>query len=191
MSFTFADWHREMPDLPGWARREAFRFRPPRDQEACWDDLGRRTRAQHETDWELERRLFYEPWPPPKKSRESYPHGRPTSTSTGADRVEFDHDDPLKRVPATEYLPAIAGVVVSSSGRCRCPMPDHPDVHPSCKAYGTRWKCFSCGAKGGIIEVAREVYGIEPIGKDFWCLRDRILEALGEGPIEAKGGGDG
>jgi hypothetical protein len=90
----------------------------------------------------------------------------------------------LKRIPASQYLPAIAGVDVSSSGRCRCPTPLHRDEHPSAKAYGTRWVCFWCGAKGGIIEVAREVYGVEPTGRDFWRLRDLILEALGEQPVE-------
>jgi hypothetical protein len=117
-----------------------------------------------------------EPEPPPKRRR---PHHRtPTSTSTGTSRVQFDDNDPLKRIPAAEYLPAIAGVDVSSSGRCRCPMPDHEDVHPSAKCYGTRWHCFSCGAGGTIIDLGAAVYDLEPRGAGFIELRRRIASAL-------------
>jgi hypothetical protein len=112
------------------------------------------------------------------RNRRSPHHGTATSTSTGSDPVEFDHDDPLRRIPAAEYLPVIAGVEVLSSGRVRCPMPDHPDEHPSAKVYGTRWRCFSCGAGGSIIDVAAAIYGIGTTGSDYWRLRDRIVEAF-------------
>jgi hypothetical protein len=159
---TFHDWHRETEGQPGWARREGFRFLPSHVQDAGWDDLRRRVQKQHEADWEAEKWLLYEPWPPPKRRR---PHqGTPQSTSTGTDRVQFETHDPLKRIPAIRYLPAIAHVDVSSSGRCRCPRPDHPDEHPSAKAYGTLWRCFSCGAGRTIIDVAEAVYGIPPPG---------------------------
>lgn len=105
------------------------------------------------------------------------------STSTVAGRVEFDHDDPLRRIPASEYLPLIAGVEVPSSGRCRCPMPDHEDERPSAKAYGIRWVCFSCGASGTIIDVAAAVYGLPASGPDYWRVRDRIVEALVWAPL--------
>jgi hypothetical protein len=72
----------------------------------------------------------FEPDPP---KRINAGQGTATRTSTVAARVQFDHDDPLKRIPAAEYLPLIAGVEVSSSGRCRCPMPDHEDLHPSAR----------------------------------------------------------
>jgi hypothetical protein len=178
---TFERWRDLHRDMAGWARREAFRFQPEHDQDAAWNALHKRCRLQHESDWAAEKRLLYKPWPPVKRRR---PHqGTPQSTSTRTERVQFVDGDPLKRIPAVQYLPAIASVDVSSSGRCRCPMRDHEDVHPSCKTYGTRWVCFSCGAKGGVIEVASEVYGVEPRGRDFWRLRDLILEALGE-PVE-------
>jgi len=183
---TFERWRDLHRDMPAWARCEAFPFLAEADQRACWDELAERSRLRNESEYLLERQL-YEPWGPTKRRK---PHqGTPQSTSTGTERVQFDDGDPLKQIPAVQYLPAIAGVDVSSSGRFRCPMRDHPDVHPSAKAYGTRWVCFSCGAKGGIIEVAREVYGVEPTGRGFWELRDRILEALGERPV--KGGRHG
>jgi hypothetical protein len=178
MSFTFRDWHAATAALPGWARAEIFRFLSEDDQASCWEDQAERTRLQHEADWEAEKRLLYDEYPPPK--RLSPHHGTPTTTSTDKGRVELpEHDDPLKRIPAAVYLPAIACVVVSSSGRCRCPMPDHPDEHPSAKAYGTRWVCFSCGARGDVIKLASEVYGLEPRGRDFIELRRLIAAALG------------
>jgi hypothetical protein len=179
-SLTFEAWHAQTAGMAGWARREAIRFVPGRDQDACWDALSRHCQLQHESDWLAEKRL-YEQWPPPKRRK---PHqGTAQSTSTATGRVQFDTGDPLKQVPAVVYLPAIAGVDVSASGRCRCPMRDHPDAHPSAKAYGTRWYCFSCGAGGSIVDAAAAVYGLEPTGRDFWRLRDLILEALGE-PVE-------
>jgi hypothetical protein len=125
----------------------------------------------------------YEPLAPEPRSLRRVDQGTPTSTSTSAGRVQFEHDDPLRRIPATEYLPVIAGVEVSSNGRCRCPMPDHEDLHPSAKAYGARWHCFACGAGGSIIDLAVAIYGIEPSGPDYWRLRDRILEALVWSPL--------
>jgi hypothetical protein len=180
---TFASFHAATPNMPGWARVEAFRFLPAEDQASCWVAL----QAESDRRNELERRdpLLYDEWPPPK--RLSPHHGTPTSTSTDKGRVELpEHDDPLKRIPAAVYLPAIAGVDVSSSGRCRCPMPDHPDEHPSAKAYGTRWVCFSCGAKGDVIKLASEIYAIEGRGEGYWQLRDRIVEALDGAPMDPK-----
>ena len=124
--------------------------------------------------------------PPEPSKRRSVLHGTPQSTSTGSNRVELQTDDPLKQIPASQYLPVIAGVEVSSNGRCQCPMPDHPDEHPSAKCYGTRWVCFSCGAGSSIIDVAAAIYGIDPTGPGFWRLRDRILEALVWAPLHGR-----
>jgi hypothetical protein len=107
----------------------------------------------------------------------------PQSTSNGSGRVDLPEwdDDPLRRIPAKEYLPVIADVEVSATGTCRCPLPDHEDRHPSAKTYGARWHCFGCNRRGGIIDVAAAVYGVEPTGADYWRLRDMILDALEPG----------
>lgn len=130
-------------------------------------------------------RYTAEPADDPPKRRRAH-HGTPQSTSTASARVTFDHphDDPLKTIPASQYLPALTGELVSSSGRIRCPRPDHEDVHPSAKCYGTEWKCFSCGAGGSIIDAASAIYGIPATGPDYWRLRDRILEALVWSPLQ-------
>jgi hypothetical protein len=115
----------------------------------------------------------------PRRTRRTPHHGTPTSTSTGSGRVELEHNDPLKSIPAKLYLPAVAGVEVSSTGRCRCPMPDHRDEHPSAKAYGARWKCFSCGAEGTIIDLGAALYDLEPTGRGYHEIRSHLLADLG------------
>jgi hypothetical protein len=114
-----------------------------------------------------------------EKRRRSF-HSTPTSTSTGSGRVGFADasDDPLRRIPASQYLLALAGTEVSPTGICRCPMPAHPDRRPSAKCYGVRWHCFACGASGGIYELGAEVYGLETTGSDFLRLRELIAQAL-------------
>jgi hypothetical protein len=155
---------------------EAFDTLSQREQDEAWNDLRRRADMRLEGELLYEKRLGEE-WPPPKRRTSS--HGTPTSTSTRAGRVRFpDHGDPLKSIAADVYLPILTGEVVSPSGRTRCPMRDHPDEHPSAKAYGTRWVCFSCGAMGGIIDAAAEAYGLEPTGSDYLKLRDRIVRDL-------------
>jgi hypothetical protein len=115
-----------------------------------------------------------------QKRRESYPQSQPIRKSVGSDRVGLSNwdDDALRRVPASEYLPALTGNEVSASGRTRCPRPDHEDRNPSAKAYGIRWNCFACNEKGGIYEAASAVYGLRTEGSDFLRLRELIAQAL-------------
>ena len=58
------------------------------------------------------------------------------------------------------------------------PVADHEDVHPSCKAYGSRWRCFACGAGGSIYDLGSAVYGYRTTGSDFLELRKRIAAEL-------------
>jgi hypothetical protein len=120
---------------------------------------------------------------PPRRIKRTPHHGTPTSTSTGTGQVGFPDSDPLKSIPAALYLPALTGTEVSSTGRCRCPMPDHLDENPSAKAYGVRWKCFSCNAGTTIIDLGAAIYGLETTGPDFLKLRCRIAAALLDGGV--------
>ncbi len=138
--------------------------------------------VEAEARWRVEEACLPDPLlhPPPRKRR-TPPRGAPQSTSTGSGRVrvaEWD-DDPLKRIPAEVYLAALAGLDVSATGRCRCPAPDHEDVHPSAKAYGASWYCFSCGAGGSIIDLAAALYGLQPRGTGYREIRARIAGELG------------
>jgi hypothetical protein len=172
---TFAAWHAEVPDLPGWASAELFRYADPELQQDCWDDLGERCRLRIASELDYERRAVEE-WP---RKRRTPHHGTAANTSTGTERVELSTGDPLKSIPAATYLPALTGELVSSNGRTRCPRPDHPDERPSAKCYGTRWYCFSCGAGGSIIDAAAAIYGLDPTGRGWFEVRRRLLADLG------------
>jgi hypothetical protein len=186
MSFTFEDWHRKTADMPGWGRREAFRFLPQQDQDAAWDALDERCQLQHEADCQAERQLLYEPGPPAKRHQPMQRSTAATSTRPGTVAVSSG-DDPLKAVPPAVYFEVLAGIVVPPNGWVSCPMPDHEDRHPSCQVLSTHWRCFSCGRGGGIVDLAAGLHGIEPRGRGYWRLRDLILERLLWAPIRPKG----
>jgi CHC2 zinc finger len=156
------------PDVPAHIRCVAFGSLPQRDQDSCWQALA--AECAERTEFErAERHLD-----PPK--RRSPDHGTPTSTSTGTGRVQFDHSDPLKRIPASEYVTAFTGVPVPASGKICCPL--HDDRTPSFKAYGSRWHCFGCGGDGDIYDLASALTGLECRGADFIELRRRVAAAL-------------
>jgi hypothetical protein len=157
MSLTFAAWHAETPDLPGWARLEAFRFVVAEDHDACWDELAERMRRLNESELLYERRLREEwPQPPQQPTRRST-----AATSTRPGTVALSSgDDPLKAVPPAVYFEALAGIVVPANGWVSCPVPGHEDRHPSCQVSSTKWRCWSCGAGGTIIDLGAAIYGI-------------------------------
>lgn len=179
VSLTFAEWHSVTSNMPGWARAEAFGFLPERERDFFWDGLAERTRLQHEGDWEAEKRLLYEEWPRPK--RRSQERGT-ASTSSRSTRVVFDRwGDPLQAIPPREYVQALTGVEVSSSGRARCVLPDHEDRTPSFHVYDDGWCCFGCNRGGTIIDFGAAWYGIEPRGSGYHEIRRRLLVDLGLG----------
>ena len=59
-------------------------------------------------------------------------------------------------------------------GRIKCPCPDHADNNPSAQLtsegrYANQWKCYSCNASGGPIELVVAVNsGISP--DDYWKM---------------------
>ena len=51
------------------------------------------------------------------------------------------------------------------NGKYRCPAPDHPDQNPSCSIFTrkdgrTGWRCWSCGARGDLIDL-QELMGAD------------------------------
>jgi CHC2-type zinc finger protein len=180
-NLTFEAWRAETSEMPGWARREAHRFLPEGDQDACWDALGERSWLWNESLWLAEKRP-YEEWPPPKRHHPARRSSAATSTRPGTVSLSSG-DDPLKSVEPRVYFEALAGVTVPPSGWVNCPLPHHEDRNPSCQVLSTHWRCFGCGRGGGAIELASELHGIEPRGRGFWRLRDLIVEALLWAPI--------
>jgi hypothetical protein len=173
---TFAAWRAVWADVPGPARRIVFESLPEREQAEAWDDLAERVRLWDESELLYERRLREE-WPQPRQQ----PTQRSTAaTSTRPGTVALSSgDDPLKAVPPTVYFEALAGIVVPANGWVSCPVPGHEDRHPSCQVSSTKWRCWSCGAGGSIIDLAAAIYGIEPTGRGYHEIRRRLLADLG------------
>jgi len=48
-----------------------------------------------------------------------------------------------------------------SGKRYQCPNPCHEDRHPSMSVKNNRWRCFSCGAHGGVIDLVKTVFDID------------------------------
>ena len=103
-------------------------------------------------------------------------------------------DDPLAALSACEYWPTLAGRAVGYGGRVRCPRPDHPDRHPSAKAYGepgAGWYCFACGAGGSAIDLVSALRGgptgRELRGEEYRRCRAETLERLGLEGADGRG----
>ena len=97
-------------------------------------------------------------------------------------------DDVLDTIPPAEYVEALTGTTVPPHGSICCQLPAHEDRSPSFKVYaepGRGWYCFGCGRGGGAIDLAAELYGIEPRGEGFHELRRRISERLLNSPVAA------
>jgi len=115
----------------------------------------------------------------PDDSEADWMH-RPTGVADG-------DDDPYKRIPAAEYMARLAGRTPNRSGKVRCPVPDHPDEHPSCSVTGPNrecWQCQSCGAAGTIYDLASLVLG-GPYGRGrlhgeaFKAARKLVIDTFG------------
>lgn len=130
----------------------------------------------------------YDP-PDELRGRRHQPTRRSTAaTSTRPGSVALlAADDPLKAVVPRVYVEALTGEAVPASGWIFCPLPDHEDRTPSFQALDSHWRCFGCNRGGGIIDLGAAVYGIEPRGRGYWQIRDRILEALIWAPLPGEG----
>jgi hypothetical protein len=179
-TLTFAAWQSATPDLPGWARAEAFRFLPADNQAACWDHFAERCRLWNESDYLYEQHR-YEGSPPKREAR-----ARSTAaTSTRPGTVEFSRsDDPLKAVPPAVYVEALTGEVVPVSGWLNCPLPDHEDRTPSFQVLESHWRCFGCGRGGSIVDLAAALYGLEPRGSGYRAIRERLMAELCLGVLQ-------
>jgi hypothetical protein len=172
-SRSFRELYDRWPDFPAAGRAALFDTLPQEAQQACWAELRYRADLRIESELIYEAR-FEEEWPPPKRQ----PPARSSTTGTRATFRWRVSDDPLKGISGHVYFEAVAGISVPPSGWVSCPMPDHEDVHPSCRVTDTRWRCWSCGAGGSIIDLGEAVYGIEPRGQGFREIRRRLAADL-------------
>lgn len=111
------------------------------------------------------------------------PVGRPAAVPRPSTAL-LDASDPLRAIPATEYVPALLGVELPRDGKVCCPF--HDDRTPSLHVYdgGSGWYCFGCERGGSIIDLGAEIYSVEPRGSGFHTIRRRLaadlLGAIGE-----------
>jgi hypothetical protein len=93
--------------------------------------------------------------------------------------VELDDDDPLRRIPAAEYIPALTGREVGRDAKARCPFHGGGEERtPSLHAYGNGFFCFGCERGGSIIDFGALLYGLEPRGASFHDIRRRLAGEL-------------
>lgn len=103
-----------------------------------------------------------------------------------ASAVRGSRHDPLKAIPACEYVELLAGVVAPRDDvKICCPLPGHQDRIPSFHVGGpdpAAWHCFgACDVGGGVYELAGHLWGASvPLrGDDFRAVRELLLERFG------------
>lgn len=88
------------------------------------------------------------------------------------------HTDPLFALDLRDVWDELTGGEIRN-GRAHCPSPQHDDQFPDCGVRESDWRCFACGANGSIIDLGAHLYGMEPRGKAFFDIRERLLSQLG------------
>jgi hypothetical protein len=90
-------------------------------------------------------------------------------------------DDPLLRIPPFVYVTDLLGRPPGRDHKVVCPF--HEDRRPSLHVFRTPergWCCFSCGRGGSIYDLAADVWGMTPRGREFIELRRRLTERFAD-----------
>ena len=87
-------------------------------------------------------------------------------------------DDVLRDLTTDDYFEVLTGQVIPHTRLVHCPSRGHEDRHPSCRVYTDGIHCFACGFHGGVYDLAAEMSGIEPRGRDFFELQRWIAARL-------------
>jgi hypothetical protein len=105
---------------------------------------------------------------------------RPTRSDSSGEvrRLRPPTDLPVRAVPLPVAFEILTGEVVPRSGMVRCPLPGHEDRSPSCRVGDELWHCFGCGRGGSIVDVAAELWGIEPRGAGYREICERLESEL-------------
>jgi hypothetical protein len=86
-------------------------------------------------------------------------------------------DDPLLRIPPGVYVTDLLGHAPGRDHKVVCPF--HEDRRPSLHVFHTPergWCCFSCGRGGSIYDLAADMWGMTPRGREFIELRRRLTD---------------
>lgn len=176
---TFERLHDATPTLDGPRRLRFFEHLPPHMQGDCWTKQRERLEGERVLNGELSLRgrrrgLRLVKSPNPQRSADL--------------KSSCRQDDVLDTIPPAEYVEALTGEAVPAHGSICCPLPGHDDRSPSFKVYsepGRGWYCYGCHRGGGAIDLAAELFGVEPRGEGFHELRRRIAERLLHSPVAA------
>lgn len=95
-----------------------------------------------------------------------------------------DHDDPLRRIPASEYVARLTGREIQRGGLFTCPWHAGGDEwDPSLKVEGELWACHGCppilgkrALGGNVYDMAGIIagYAIPLRGGDYLDVRERL-----------------
>ena len=115
------------------------------------------------------------------------PPAAPRPPRSGGATVEELRNDVLLEISPSVYVPILTGQEIGRDCKVRCPFhSDGQERTPSLHAWDDPrdgWYCFACQRGGSIIDLAAELYGIEPRGQGFHDIRRRLAsDLLGETP---------
>ena len=85
-------------------------------------------------------------------------------------RVQRDHDDYLRTISASVYVPALVGAPLARDGKIACPF--HSDWSPSLHCYedpAKGWYCYQCGRGGSIYDFGSQLWDITPLPTSIAC----------------------
>ena len=71
-----------------------------------------------------------------------------------------EHYEAVKAAVTVPDVGRMYGLEINRNGKALCPF--HNDHHPSLKLYAERFKCFSCGASGTVIDLTTRLLGLTP-----------------------------
>ncbi len=105
---------------------------------------------------------------------------RPTRSDSSGEvrRLRAPTDNPVRAVPLAVAFEILLGETVPRAGLVRCPLPGHEDRTPSCRVGDELFHCFGCGRGGSIVDLAAELWEIEPRGAGYFEIRERLEAEL-------------
>ncbi len=109
-------------------------------------------------------------------------------TVRGQRTLTAEHDDPLRNIAATIYVPALTGRVVNRGGYVQCPFHSEGNERtPSLKCEDTLWACHGCRPLLGKQVCGGNVFDLAGLlldrplplrGIDYREVRDRLERRL-------------
>ena len=165
---TFQQFQRPLPGLSSHDRLLLFHALPESVQQSMWDRLAIQVEDRRYADGDGP---FIDRRPKPKR--------RPIRTASNLPSDSWLRGtEALASIPAETYLTVLAPESEPTRGKCRCPLPDHEDHHPSATYKDTVWYCHVCGIGGTCFTIAAAKTGLNTRGRDFIELRKWIARQM-------------